>query len=140
MGLEEEGREGEHIQVFSPHNGLHFFPRAVCINIPALSLSLRKYWFHFQFGEQTASKEGRGEVSLPSFHLFHGSWKVIAEQVVWKGRKTSSSSVEGTKEEKSNFGGGERATDISDTERGERFAPHSLLYILPRAQKVSSKK
>ena len=146
-----KGGRGEHIQVFSPIMACIFSPgpSASTFNIPSRARAsargsfLRKYWFlleSFSLLEQTASKGGGREV-FPSFlHLFHGSWKVIAEQVVWKGPKTSSSSVEGTKEEKSNFGGGERATDISDTERGERFAPHSLFYMYSPALKSIQQK
>ena len=141
-----KGGRGEHIQVFSPIMACIFSPgpSASTFNIPSRARAsargsfLRKYWFlleSFSLLEQTASKGGGREV-FPSFlHLFHGSWKVIAEQVVWKDGDVEKG--QGTTW-KSNFGGGEkRATDISDTERrrtGQSLAPHSLsYYILPRA-------
>ena len=91
----KEGREGEHIQVFSPIMACIFSPgpSASTFNIPSRArvVRVREGPFCENIGsflspsllEQTTSKRGR-EV-FPSFlHLFHGSWKVIAEQVVWK--------------------------------------------------------
>ena len=71
--------------IFSQGPSASTFPRASSakILVPFLFAS---------FVEQTASKEGGGgggevfrsaSVAAPSY-LFHGSWKVIAEQVVWK--------------------------------------------------------
>ena len=108
-----EGREGERIQVFSPIMACIFSPgpSASTFNISPPCENIGSF-----FLPRTNSIKGgkRSFPRSPSFHLFHCSspWKVIAEQVVWKDvdRRRSQTLASG----------GERATDISDTERGVR--------------------
>ena len=106
-----------------------FFPRerrpsAFSINIPR-ARGERKYWFLFTsrlvVGQTKEGEEKFSPFFLLSFYLFHGSWKVIAEQVAWKDVE------EGT--EKSNFREGRQTYRTpsereKERERGGEKVPH----------------
>ena len=116
------GREGEHIQVFSPIMACILFPRAVCINIPSLEPCENIGSF---FLEQTASKEEKFfEKCASSSHSLPFSWLVEshcgASRVERRRRSRGPRSQTLPRRAK--------ATDISDTELGSSLRPHFHTY------------